>query len=96
MVDNCSIHTQGDNTGLQETLFLDHGILMISLPPYHPDLNPTELVFNTLLQILVQDHARFNSNCSAIFKECIEIAMISILRKDVKIFYKKCGYRTVN
>lgn len=40
IVDNCSIHVQGDNIGLQEELFHTHGILMIALSPYHP---PTEL-----------------------------------------------------
>ena len=40
IVDNCSIHMKGDNVGLQHALFQEHGILMIALPPYHPDLIP--------------------------------------------------------
>ena len=44
-VDNCTIHMKADCIGIQHTLFEDYGVLMISLPPYHPEFNPTELVF---------------------------------------------------
>ena len=57
VVDNCTIHTKGDNIAIQETLFRNYQILMIPLPPYHPDLNPTELVFNTLLQRLMSERS---------------------------------------
>ena len=33
------------NEYLQEVLWEQYHILMIMLPPYHPELNPTELVF---------------------------------------------------
>ena len=48
IVDNCSVHMKGDNIGLQEALFKKHNVLMVTLPPYHPDFNPTELVLNIL------------------------------------------------
>ena len=52
IVDNCTIHTMADNKHLQEVLLLEHGILMITLSPYHAELNPTELVFHALLMRL--------------------------------------------
>ena len=39
----------GDNIGIQDFLFGEYEILMITLHPYHPDFNMTELVFNTTL-----------------------------------------------
>ena len=61
VIDNCSVHVQGDNVGLQQTLMDDFGILMLTLPPYHPELNPTELVFNTLLMRLRSARSRYTS-----------------------------------
>ena len=61
IVDNCTIHMNGDNIGLQDALKNTHGIWMIPLPPYHPDLNPTELVFNGLLQRLSAQRSRYHS-----------------------------------
>ena len=61
IVHNCTVHTKSDNTSLQDELFNHHGILMITLPPYHLDLNLTELVFQNLLQRLVNLRARYNN-----------------------------------
>ena len=49
-----------DNVGIQYALFNMHIILMITLPPYHPGFNSTELVFNTLLQRLSGERDRYN------------------------------------
>ena len=49
VVDNCTIHMLGENEHLQEVLLMQQGILMITHPPYYVELNPTELVFRTLL-----------------------------------------------
>ena len=68
IVDNCSIHLRGDNVGLQGELFKSHGILMITLLPYHPDFNPTEFVFNTLLQRLTSPRAKYNTTSENTFK----------------------------
>ena len=72
MVDNCSIHMQGCNQYLQEDLFNYLGILMIPLPPYHLELNPTELVFNTLVQRMKSKQTRSSSKSNMIFLEKIE------------------------
>ena len=61
VVDNCNIHMFGNNIGIQYALFNMHGVLMIELPPYHLECNPTDLMFNTLLQILSCERARYSS-----------------------------------
>ena len=92
VVDNCTIHTKGDNIAIQETLFRNYQILMIPLPPYHPDLNPTELVFNTLLQRLSSERARYNLLFATDFLDAIHIAMSNFDITDVIAYYKHCGY----
>ena len=47
IVDNCSIHTQGDNIGLVDALRDMYGVTLLTLPPYLPEFNPTEFGFNT-------------------------------------------------
>ena len=87
IVDNCTVHTKGDNTGLQEELFDHHGVLMITLPPYHPDLNPTELVFQTLLQRLRSIRARYNAITQQDFVNQIKLEMNSFTLSDVLSFF---------
>ena len=94
VVDNCSIHMQGCNRYLQEDLFNFLKILMIPLPPYHPELNPTELVFNTLVQRMRSKQTRSSSKSNTNFLENIENEMMDFTREDVQSFYKKCGYNT--
>ena len=60
VVNSFTIHMFGNNIGIQDTLFNVHAILMITLLPYQPEFNPTEFVFNTLLQILSGERARYN------------------------------------
>ena len=38
---NYSIHSQGDNIGIQEYFFITYGVLIITLLPYHPEFNTT-------------------------------------------------------
>ena len=92
VVDNCSVHLQGDNVGIQEELFVMYGILMITLPPYHPDYNPTELVFNTLLQRLKSARARYNCLSANDFVDAICLFLDDFNHEDVVGFYNKCGY----
>ena len=100
ILDNCIIHMYGDNIGTQEFLFGEYGILMITLPPYHSDFNPTKLVFNTTLQRLSSVHARYN--CWKIpyknmlrqvsFKDCIHYELDEFTREDTLSFYRTQGY----
>ena len=36
--------------GIRKSFFIGYGILMTTLPPYHPDYNPEEFVFRALLR----------------------------------------------
>ena len=92
VVDNCTVHVQGDNVGLKETLLEEFGVLMVNLPPYSPELNPTELVFNTLLQRLASVQARYNTVTEMDFFRAIEWAMNGFTLIDVHAFYNHCGY----
>ena len=92
VVDNCSIHCKGDNVGIQESLFRDHGILMITLPPYHPDYNPTEFVFRSLLVRIKSERARYKSLNANNFLDAICIEMNDFNINDTLSFYNDCGY----
>ena len=65
---------------------------MINLPPYHPEFNPTELVFNTLLQRLTRIRARYNSLDAVDFKHDIERFVSSFDLSDVLAFYEHISY----
>ena len=65
---------------------------MIFLPPYHPELNPADLVFYTLLERLKSKEARYNSLDAYDFMDYIIKIIINIHSLDVINFYKECGY----
>ena len=92
IVDNCSIHTLKDNVCIQEELFENHGIFMTTLLHYHPDFNPTKLVFQTLFQRLSVDQAHYKSLYTDIFLNTIEIEMNNFDLQNFISFYTKCGY----
>ena len=93
IVDNCTIHTQGDATGLHEALFDLHGVLMITLPPYHPDYNPTELVFGSLLVRMKSERARYMALSNDDFKFAIGKELENFTTEDIRKFYNFMGYR---
>ena len=92
VVDNCTVHNLGDNVGIQETLFSLHGILMINLPPYHPEFNPVEFVFNTLVQRLKSKKSRYNSGNTEEFVTTIHNELQEFTLDDIVSFYNNCGY----
>ena len=92
VVDNCSIHYKGDNVGLPEALWELYQIRFIALPPYSPELNPTELVFNCLQQRLKAERARYKAIDAANFLQAIKLELDEFDLLDVVCFYNKCGY----
>ena len=92
IVDNCTVHIKGDNIGLQEELFQNHGILMITLPPYHPDFNPTELVFQTLTTRMSVARTRSESQDKRDFKIRVEEEIKKFTIHDTLAFFNFCGY----
>ena len=65
---------------------------MIFLPPYHPELNSTELVFHTLLERLKSEKARYKWLNAYDFVDAIVKVIKNIDSLDVINFYKECGY----
>ena len=92
VADNCTLHFIGYYAGLRNTLFQEYGVLMMNLPPYHLELNPTELVFNTLLQRLTPVRGRYNSLYAVDYKHDIELIMSNFDLIDVFAFYEHSGY----
>jgi transposase len=93
IVDNCSIHMHGENEFIVENLWTYHGVLMIPLPPYSPELNPTELSFNTLDARIKAKRSRSKIGLQGEdFALTIQEVMDSMSRKDIKGFYRHCGY----
>ena len=92
VVDNCTIHMKGDNSHLQDQLLQDLGVLMVPLPPYWCELNPTELVFNSLLMNMRSERKRYNAGTNDQFFDDIDAEMNDFTRDEVKSFFKKCGY----
>ena len=78
--------------GLQESLFRDHGILMISLPAYHPDYNPTEFVFRSFLERIRSERARYKILNADGFLDVICLEMGDFTINDTLSFYDGCGY----
>ena len=92
VVDNCTIHYQGDNVGLEETLRDMFGITLLRLPAYHPEFNPTELIFQLLFQRMRASRARYIALSDADFKVQIinELASFDLL--DIVKNYMSQGY----
>ena len=57
--DNATIHLTQENRTLAELLWEQYKILVLNLPPYLPELNPIELVFQLLGQRLCHSNARY-------------------------------------
>ncbi len=92
VLDNAAIHCSGDNSVLEEWLWDQFGVLVLFIPPQSPELNPTELVWNAMVQRLR----------TASLKELFEIGMHStavksleilskITQSEVELFYHKAG-----
>ena len=63
---------------------------MIPLPPYHAELNPTELAFQTLFQRLRA--LRCEDELTGDLKNDIQRTLDDISYQDVKGFFRNCGY----
>lgn len=92
VVDNCSIHMKGENNMLVDILWEDFGILMLPLPPYHCELNPTEFIFHHLVKQMQYDYIRQNSNNDIDFVTRVENSLLEIQFDDVWKNYRHCGY----
>ena len=92
IVDNCSIHNKGDNIGLRNALKNLFQIELIMLPPYSPELNPTELVFRSLLMKLRAEKRRYNCINAIDFKDAIEKVLMNMGLPEILSHYVECKY----
>ena len=92
IVDNCTVHYQGDNVGLEETLQDMFGVTLLALPAYHPEFNPTELIFQLVFQRLRANRARYTALNNDDFLEEVKNEMANFDLLDVVKSYHSQGY----
>ena len=86
------MHTKGDNLGLTQALWDLHRIRLILLPPYTPELNPTELVFRTLVMRLAAENRRYNCLDAEDFVDAIDKTLATIGLEEVRGYFNSCNY----
>jgi len=84
IIDNCRIH---DESGLLE-LVESKGAKLIFLPPYSPDFNPIELVFNQIKKWLVKHHMYAQDHPLT----AIDYAFASVTERVVRKYVALDGY----
>lgn len=92
VVDNSPIYTGGDNQFVQEGLLERANILMITLPPYHSELNPTKLVLNHAWQEMKLLAMRYDIRTSQQFVLGLNKILGEVSYEDVETFYQEVGY----
>jgi transposase len=94
VLDNAAIHNKADSTNLFEFLWDNFGILLISLPTRAPELNPIELLWNTLNGRL--PYHQYLGGGGRPSKDAVAIAAGEILdavtHKEIAKYYQHCGY----
>lgn len=94
VLDNAAIHSGGDNSDLENWLWLNFRVFLIYLPARTPEWNPIELVWNILVQRLnvfcLQAAKRIGG------KHSLVVATMHVLNnvthKEVRGCYRSCGY----
>jgi transposase len=84
-MDNLSVHKGGRVRQLVE----DAGCGLLFLPPYSPDMNPTEEAFSKVKGIL----RKAGSRTRDALVEATGRALDAITPEDIRGFYADCGYR---
>ena len=93
--DNAAIHNTSENRNLANILWEEKQILILFLPPYCPELNPIELVFQLLGHRLRNSNARHLGHQMKsedfFLRACVSV-LHNISHVDIVKMYKKCGY----
>jgi transposase len=94
VLDNAAIHTKGESSNLFEFLWDNFQILVICLPMRAPELNPIELLWNTLNGRL--PYHQYLGGGGQPSKDAVAIAASEILdaitHAEVAKYYQHCGY----
>ena len=92
VVDNASIHKVA---GIRE-LVEDHGMRLMFLPSYSPDLNPIELSFSSIKAWLHANHDQVNREMESengMVYNALWQAVHSVTPEKAQGWYKHCGYQ---
>ena len=92
VLDNASIHRYQQSDGLEEYLWNYHGIFLQFLPTRSPELNPIELLWNTLAQRLKHLPIGSGGPCKHRVANGAVMLMNAFTHEDVDASYRKCGY----
>ncbi len=87
MQDNCRFHRY-DSGHLAEYVLNLHGVRLVYLPPYSPELNPIESAFNVF-----KFHLR-QSDCDGLLEKCFD-AWGHVGERSARGFYRGCNYQNV-
>lgn len=87
VMDNLSAHKNKQTLGLLAAA----GVEIRFLPPYSPDLNPIELMWSKVKNILRSVEARTQEE----LQEAIALALSSITSKDAIHWFAHCGYNFI-
>jgi len=90
ILDNASVHKGADIKEDLNTLMQQYKFKLIFLPTYSPELNPCELVFNT-----VKNYMRYNKKEDADFAAAITEAFAQIDVENMVSFYLHASQCTV-
>ena len=71
---------------------LESGVLMLRLPPYHAEINPCNVIFNTIVSRMKSTLARCGMCNLDKFKSEIMCELSSFTHEYVKKMYIICGY----
>ena len=92
IIDNASIHKVA---GIRE-LIEEHGMRLMFLPAYSPDLNPIELAFSSIKAWLREKRDAVNQemqNEEGMVYNTLWQAVYSVTPEKARGWYKHCGYQ---
>jgi hypothetical protein len=90
IMDNATIHMFKENEVLEEYLWEEHGIFMLTLPTRSPEMNPIELLWNTLVKRMQRFFVEHQDGLP-IWQMATRV-MNSFSHRDVFRAFRKCGY----
>ena len=94
VLDNAAIHIYRETEDLYDVL-KQYGITLLMLPTRVPELNPIELIWNTLVQRLKVLALASAGGHDRIVEETSNI-LNAMTHKEVALYYAKCGYMRID
>ena len=93
ILDNATIHLHGENDNLEEWLWENHGIAVLTLPTRAPELNPIELVWRSLVMKLRSPKrmGRASDGQHRVAKEAVRI-FDRMSHRSIRAKFEQCGY----